>query len=100
MRDREAILEKEADRIERERYEPPDDKPLSQSARDQLRRYLAGDREVTEGNRAAFSELTARRIMIPVHTFAGGRDSAYRFTYWGWHCRFELAEIDRAKVSA
>jgi hypothetical protein len=90
MRHREAILEREAERIERERYEPPDG-DLSESARERLRLYLAGDRQVTAENRPAYRELAAARVMIPVHTFVGGREAEYRLTYWGWQRRCELA---------
>ena len=55
----EGILEREAERIERERFEPPVG-DLSELARERLRRYLAGDREVTEANRPAYRELVAR----------------------------------------
>jgi hypothetical protein len=82
MKRRGVILEREAERIERERYEPPAG-DLSASARERLRRYLAGDREVTKENRAAYRELVAARVMIPVHTFVGGREAEYRLTYWG-----------------
>src|SRR6516225_5758966 len=44
----EAILEREAERIERERHEPPDASQLSEAARELLRRRLAGDWEVTD----------------------------------------------------
>src|SRR5438270_9843332 len=77
MKHREAILEREAERIERERYEPPDGN-LSESAKERLRLYLAGDRAVTEKNRPAYRELVAARVMIPVHTFVGGREAEYR----------------------
>jgi hypothetical protein len=96
---REAILAREEDRIERERYEPPDG-DLSDSARERLRRHLAGDREVTEANRPAYRELVAARVMIPVHTFVGGREAEYRLTYWGHERRFELAGIARARETA
>jgi hypothetical protein len=49
MKHREAILERESDRIERERYEPPDGN-LSEPARELLRRHLEGDRGVNEEN--------------------------------------------------
>ena len=58
---------------------------LSAVARERLRLHLAGDREVTEENRPAYRELVAARIMIPVHSFVGGREAAYRLTYWGWN---------------
>jgi hypothetical protein len=99
IREREAILERESDRIEQERYAPPD-APLTMTARDQLRHFLAGDREVTVANRPAYRELVEARVMVPVHTFAGGRDSAFRLTYWGWERRFELAETARAKEAS
>ena len=65
---REAILEREAERIERDRYEPPDASHLSEAARELLRRRLAGDREVTDANRPLYCELVAARIMYPVST--------------------------------
>ncbi len=85
----EAILEREAERIERERYEPPDASHLSHAARELLRRRLAGDREVTEVNRPLYRELVAARIMYPVWTWAGGPESAFRFTPAGWERREE-----------
>ena len=99
MKHREEIVEREAERIERDRYEPPNAN-LSVAAREQLRLHLAGDREVTEENRPAYRELVAARIMIPLHSFVGGREAAYRLTYWGYERRFELAGIDRAKDDA
>jgi len=96
----EAILEREAERIERERYEPPDASRLSEAARELLRRRLAGDREVTDANRPLYRELTAARIMIPCHTFIGGWESAFKFTYWGWKRRFELAGLKNVKEDA
>jgi hypothetical protein len=96
---REKILCEEEERIERERYEPPDGN-LSDPAREQLRRHLAGDREVNEANRPAYRELAAARVMIPVHTFLGGRDAEYRLTYWGYQRRHELARIVRARETA
>jgi len=89
---REAILEREADRIERERFEPPDAGNLSDSARALLRRIASGERvEITTENRPAFRELAAARIIYLMHTFAKGDDSGYRFTYLGWERRLELA---------
>jgi hypothetical protein len=86
---REAILEREAERIERERYEPPDASQLSEAARELLRRRLAGDREVTDANRPLYRELVAARIMYPVSTWAGGPESTFRFTPAGWDRREE-----------
>jgi hypothetical protein len=96
----EAILEREAERIERERYEPPDASRLSEAARELLRRRLAGDREVTDANRPLYRELAAARIVIPCHTFIGGWESAFKFTYWGWKRRFEFAGLNDMTVDA
>ena len=96
----EAILEREAERIERERYEPPDASRLSEAARELLRRRLAGDREVTDANRPLYRELAAARIMIPCHTFIGGWESAFKFTSWGWKRRFELAGMNCVEEDA
>jgi hypothetical protein len=90
---REDLLHEAEERIERQRFEPPDASHLSEAARELLRRRLAGDQEVTDANRAAYRELAAARIMIPCHTFIGGWESAFKFTYWGWKRRFELAEM-------
>jgi hypothetical protein len=87
MEHRDEILEREQERIERERYAPPDGN-LSESAREQLRRHLAGDGKVTEQTRPAYRELEAARIMIPSHPFVGGE--GYRLTYWGWKLKDEL----------
>jgi hypothetical protein len=96
----EAVLEREAERIEQERYEPPDASLLSDAARELLRRRLAGDREVTEANRPLYRELAVARIMIPCHTFIGGREAVFRFTYWGWKRRFDLAGLKGAEEDA
>jgi hypothetical protein len=88
-----AILEREAERIEQERYEPPDSTRLSHAARELLRRRLAGDLEVTDANRPLYRELAAARIMLPCHTFIGGWESAFKFTYWVWKRRFEFAGV-------
>jgi hypothetical protein len=85
----EAILEREAKRIDRERYEPPDASRLSEAARELLRRRLAGDPEVTDANRPLYRELVAARIMYPVSTWAGGPESVFRFTPAGWERRLE-----------
>ena len=92
MAHRQAILDRESERIERERYAPPDAR-VSGTARERLRRYLAGDREVTGSNRPAYRELVAARVMIPVHTFVGGREAEYHLTYWGYKLRHELARV-------
>jgi hypothetical protein len=86
---REEILREEEDRIERERFEPPDASNLSEVARDLLRRRLAGDDRVTPENLEAYRELAAARIMYPVSTWAGGPESVFRFTFAGWERREE-----------
>jgi hypothetical protein len=91
---REAILEREADRIEREGDEPPDASHLSEAARELLRRRLAGDQEVREANRPIYRELVATRIMDLVSTWAGGPESAFRFTLAGWERREEWITAD------
>jgi hypothetical protein len=92
------ILAAEEDRIERERYEPPDASSLSKAARGLLRTcivkgYPTGD----ETNRPAYRELVKARIMIPMGSFTQGDECLFRFTYWGWRRRFEFAELDCAK---
>jgi hypothetical protein len=87
---REPIVERETERIERERFDPPDASHLSGAARELLRRLIAARVEVTPENRPAFRELAAARIILLGHSFAGGPDSSYRWTYHGWHRRFEL----------
>jgi hypothetical protein len=87
---RDAILERETERIERERFDPPDARHLSGAARELLRRLISDRVEVTPENRSAFRELAAARIILLGHSFAGGPESAYRWTYHGWHRRFEL----------
>jgi hypothetical protein len=89
---REELLLAAEDRIERERFDPPDASSLSEAARELLRRRLGGDRDVTDTNRPFYRELVAARIMMPVHSFIGGSESAFQFTYWGWRRRFEFAD--------
>ena len=96
---REELLREAEDRIERERYDPPDTSNLSDAAMALLRRIASGERvEVTKANRPTFRELAAARIILLGHSFVGGDESHYRFTYWGWHRRFEL--LARAKEPA
>jgi hypothetical protein len=87
---RDAILERETERIERERFAPPDASNLSGAARELLRRLISGRVEVTPENRPSFRELAAARIILLGHSFAAGAESYYRWTYHGWHLRFEL----------
>ena len=59
----------------------PETITLSESARALLHRRLAGGRvEVTDETRPLYRELVAAGLMMPLHTFALGRDSAYRLT--------------------
>ena len=54
---------------------------LSEAALTLLRRRLAGDWvEVTDETRPFYRELVDARLMIPLHSFARGRDGAYRLT--------------------
>ena len=82
---REEILREEEERIERERFDPPNASKLSRAARDLLRCRLAGDDRVTPENLEAYRELAAARIMYPVSTWVGGPESVFRFTPAGWN---------------
>jgi hypothetical protein len=85
---REEILREEEDRIERQRYKPPDAN-LTEAAKALLRRMATGERvEITETNRPAFRELAEARIIYLMHTFTRGTGSGYRFTLLGWEQRF------------
>ncbi|MGO9919532.1 MAG: hypothetical protein ACLQIB_33145 [Isosphaeraceae bacterium] len=86
---RQELLSDAEERIERERFEPPDASNLSEAARELLRRRLAGNREVTDGNRPLYRELVAARIMYPVSTWVSGPESVFRFTRAGWERREE-----------
>ena len=91
MKQREEILRDAEDGIERERFEPPDVGNLSEASWALLRQIVSGERvEIMLGNRSAFRELAAARIIYLMHTFAKGDESGYRFTYFGWNQRFEL----------
>jgi hypothetical protein len=88
---REEVLKEAQERIERERYEPPDVSNLSGASWALLRRIVTGERvEITPENRPVFRELAEARIIILRHTFAKGDESGYRFTYGGWERRFEI----------
>jgi hypothetical protein len=86
---RNELLAEAEDRIERDRFDPPDGSHLSEAARDLLRRRLAGDDRVKPENLEAYRELSAARIMYPVSTWAGGPESVFRFTLAGWKRREE-----------
>jgi hypothetical protein len=54
---------------------------ISEPARALLRRRLTGERvEVTDETRPFYRELVAVGMMIPLHTFALGPESAYRLS--------------------
>ncbi len=92
---REAILEREAERIERERYEPPDASHLSEAARELFRTCIThGFPEGDETNRPAYRELVAARMIMPLGSFSKGDECVFRWTYWGHKLRFELAGMD------
>jgi hypothetical protein len=96
---REEILDREYDRIERERFEPPDASNLSEMARALLSRIISGERiEITKENRPAFRELAAARIIYLMSTFAKGAESGYRFTLLGWEQRNEILCSAKAGV--
>jgi hypothetical protein len=88
---REEYIAEAEENIERERFEPPDGSNLSPAARDLLRQITAGRVEVTLENRPAFRELMSARIIMLGHSFRDGRDSVYRWTYYGYKQRFELS---------
>src|SRR5947209_5875958 len=68
---------------ELDRLEPPvlENVELSAGADLLLRFGLAGERvDVTEETRPLYRELAAAGMMIPLHTFARGKESAFRLT--------------------
>jgi hypothetical protein len=82
---REELLAEAEDRIERERFEPPDATNLSEAAKELLRTCIAGNGpDGDETNRPAYRELVNARIMIPMRSFTKGDERAFRFTYWGY----------------
>jgi hypothetical protein len=66
--------------LRRRREFLPQDGPLSRAALAQFRRHVAGDRDVTDANRAAYRELAAAGLMEAMHRFAGRDESVYRLT--------------------
>jgi hypothetical protein len=98
---REALLAEAQDRIERERFEPPDASNLSEAAKELLCTCIAGEYpEGDETNRTAYRELVEARIMMPMGSFTKGDECVFRFTYWGYKLRFELAGMRGAKAEA
>jgi hypothetical protein len=87
---RQKVLEREEERIERERHEPPDTSHLSEAAWELLRRRADGEQvDVSPENLPAYRELVVARIMMPMSGFATGPESSFRFTYFGWDRRHE-----------
>jgi hypothetical protein len=100
LSDGEAIVEREQERIESGRYTPPDVSHLSGYAWGQLRRIASGeDVTVTPENLPLLRELAEARIVLIISTFAGGPESAWRWTYWGWKRKPEWVEIACAKAA-
>jgi hypothetical protein len=71
----------------------PHDGPLSRTAVARLRGYLAGDRKVTDANRAAYRELAAAGLMAAAHTFRDGDESKYDLTKEGFERKAELMAL-------
>jgi hypothetical protein len=95
---REEVIAAEQDRIERERYEPPDPSDLSEAARELLRACIAGNcPDGNAANRPAYRELVKARLMVPMGSFTKGDECVFRFTYWGWKRRSEFAGLRCAK---
>jgi hypothetical protein len=70
---------------------------LSENAVVLLRRRLAGERvEVTDETRPFYRELVEAGMMISLHTFALGRDSAYRLT----DAACDLRDAERAGLTS
>jgi len=74
---------------------------LSDAAQVLLRRRLAGDRvEVTDQTRPLYRELVEAGMMIPLHTFALGPESAYRLTEAACELRDDLIDPFNPSPSA
>ena len=64
---------------------------IYRKVRDLLCLVVSGERiDIVAENRNLFHELAAARIIYLRNSFARGAEAAYRFTYYGWHQRFEL----------
>jgi hypothetical protein len=63
-----------------------DSTTLSEAALGLLRlhRDRRGDIDVDDANRDAYRELARAGLMVPFHTFTGGREARYRLTEVGW----------------
>lgn len=84
--------------LRRRREFLPHDGPLSEAAIDRFRRHLAGDRDVTDENRAAYRELAAAGLMAAGHTFRDGDESMYSLTKEGFERKGELLACARASA--
>jgi hypothetical protein len=69
------------------------DGPLSEAAIERLRCHLAGDRAVTDENRASYRELAAAGLMAAGHTFRDGDESIYHLTEEGFDRKAELMAL-------
>jgi hypothetical protein len=73
---------------------------LSDAAWALLRRRFTGVRvEVTDEMRPLFRELVAAGLMMPLHTFALGPDSAYRLTDAACDLRDRISEASNLSPS-
>ncbi len=74
---------------------------LSDAAQVLLRRRLAGDRvEETDQTRPLYRELVEAGMMIPLHTFALGPESAYRLSEAACALRDDLIAPSNPSPSA
>jgi hypothetical protein len=65
-----------------------------------LRRRLARERaEVTDETRPLYVELEGAGLMIPLHTFALGRDGAYRLTEAVYDMREKISGLSNPSPS-
>lgn len=95
LKHREEILEGESDRIERERCVPPHAGEIPEPARALLRRLVSGKRvAIDPSTLVAYRGMAAARVGTLISGFATGPESGFRFTYWGWKLRHELAGIE------
>jgi hypothetical protein len=93
--ERAGLLEEDSTRptraaLRRRREFLPHDGPLSRAALAQFRRHVAGDRDVTDANRAAYREPAAAGFMAAGYSFAGGDESIYRLTKEGFERKADL----------
>ncbi len=98
--DGQAIVEREQERIESVRHAPPDVSGLSGPAWSLLHRIASGEEvKVTFETRPLLRELAEARFVLIINTFAGGPESAWRWTYWGWKRKPEWVEIACARAT-